>query len=591
VIRTEDSRLNRACSAFPDSALLVAGKWPFTGSELRLSDSSRLDSENAEQALNIADHLASMAKNNPNQIALHHPRRSRWLRRLSYESWTYEELQRQTEILARGLTELGIHKGQRTVLMVPPSPEFFSLTFALLRIGAVPVFIDPGMGLRNLRDCLKDAAPDAFIGIPKAHAARLILGWQRGQWQHKIVAGRFFPMAKSLTLIRTLGQKRTENIHATTHASDVAAILFTSGSTGLPKGAVYTQKTFQAQIDCLKNIYGIQPGEVDLCTFPLFALFAPALGMTSVIPEMDFTRPASVNPRSICPVIARFGVTNLFGSPALLKRLLQSDHMVMVSLKRVLSAGAPVPHAVLREFSTRLSPEAQIFTPYGATEALPVCSIGSHEILRETSKETMLGKGVCVGQPVAGISASIIPISDEAMPKWSLSNELPAGAIGEIAVCGPQVTETYFNRDQATQVAKMSDDQGRVWHRMGDLGYKDQAGKIWFCGRKSHRVETSHGLYFTIQCEAVFNTHQAVARTALVRVGDKPVLCVELNKTLPRVKQKKLRRELREIAESFEHTNAIEVFLFHKSFPVDIRHNAKIFREKLQIWAAQCLHA
>jgi acyl-coenzyme A synthetase/AMP-(fatty) acid ligase len=443
------------------------------------------------------------------------------------------------------------------------------------------------MGVKNIGECLRDAAPTAFIGIPKAHAARILLGWQRGQWRKLVSVGGYAPGTISLKKIR--GNNSCAFDREPTVDSDIAAILFTSGSTGLPKGAVYTQGTFQAQIETLKNVYGIKPGEVDLCTFPLFALFAPALGMTAIIPEMDFTRPASVNPDAIYPVIEKFKVNNLFGSPALLKKLLNVNPGKLLSLHRVISAGAPVPYTVLRDFSTRLTDDAEIFTPYGATEALPVCSIGSHEILRETANKTRVGGGICVGKPVPGVSVAIMPISDEAVPTWNSSSALPVGEIGEIAASGPQVTKSYIYRDLATKMAKMVSLDGEIWHRMGDLGYKDEQGRIWFCGRKSHRVITAGGTYFTIPCEGVFNTHQDVARTALVAVSGRPVLCVEPARHLSGQEKVQLRAELRAIAGRFEHTKNIQEFLFHPSFPVDIRHNAKIFREKLQVWASQCL--
>ena len=537
--------------------------------------------------LNIADHLTDMAQRHPDQIALHHPVRRGLGRQLSYQSWTYAELASQTETIAQGLLARGFHKGDRTVLMVPPSPEFFALTFALLKIGVVPVFIDPGMGVKNIGDCLRDADPSAFIGTPKAHAARMIFGWQKGRFLKRISVGGFVPGTVNLRDIRKIDKQGPLN--KSTSSADVAAILFTSGSTGLPKGAVYTHATFQAQIDTLKNVYGIKPGEIDLCTFPLFALFAPALGMTAIIPEMNFTKPAKVNPDSIYPVIHKFNVTNLFGSPALLKKLLTAPPGKLPSLRRVISAGAPVPYTVLEDFSTRLVPNAQIYTPYGATEALPVCSIGSQEIIRDTSHKTRMGAGICVGLPVPGVSVRIIPITDEPIRAWDSISETQTQEIGEITVSGPQVTESYIHRDDATTLAKIKDSHGNIWHRMGDLGYKDDLGRVWFCGRKSHRVVTSGGTYFTIPCEAVFNTHQKVARTALVGVGNRPVLCVEPIRTLSRRESERLKADLLNIARTFDHTKDIQEFLFHPSFPVDIRHNAKIFREKLQEWARQCL--
>jgi acyl-CoA synthetase (AMP-forming)/AMP-acid ligase II len=191
---------------------------------------------------------------------------------------------------------------------------------------------------------------------------------------------------------------------------------------------------------------------------------------------------------------------------------------------------------------------------------------------------------------VGDLQLAVIGISDEAIPAWSEDLRVPDGTIGEIAVKGPIVTQAYFNRPEATALAKIPDPAGGFWHRMGDLGHRDAQGRIWFCGRKSHRVRTREGTLFTIQVEAVFNTHPAVRRPALVGVGRPgeqiPVLCVELNADARDTDRQKLAEELRAIGRSFDHTRGIRPILFHPSFPVDIRHNAKIFREKLAVWAA-----
>ena len=384
---------------------------------------------------------------------------------------------------------------------------------------------------------------------------------------------------------------------AQTRADETAAILFTSGSTGVPKGAVYSHGNFSAQVELLRRVYDIRPGEIDLPTFPLFALFAPALGMTSVVPEMDFTRPADVDPVKIIAAIEKFQVTTMFGSPALINRVGrygEAKGLKLPSLKRAISAGAPVPAPVLERFAGMLQGDAQVFTPYGATEALPVCSIGSDEILGETRYATDRGRGVCVGRPVPGIQLEIIRISDEPIAQWSDDLKIADGEIGEIVVKGPQVTGSYFNRADSNALSKIADPaHDGFYHRMGDLGYRDAQGRIWFCGRKAHRVVTAAETLFTIPCEAVFNTHSEVFRTALVGVGEpgrqRPVLCVELEKGVDTAAVERIYRELLAIGAECELTRNIKRVLFHPAFPVDIRHNAKIFREQLAAWAAEQL--
>jgi acyl-CoA synthetase (AMP-forming)/AMP-acid ligase II len=535
---------------------------------------------------NIAQPLTELARRQPDTAAIVFPQEQRTL--------TFAELDAASDRLAAGFARLGIVRGMRTALLAPPSPELFAVTFALFKAGAVPVFIDPGIGARNMKGCLADAAPTAFIGIPKAHLARRLFGWGKESLRILVTVGgsRLWGGIPLADVLRPVARNPQFSAAATT-SDETAAILFTSGSTGPPKGVVYSHGTFTAQVAALQEIYAIRPGEVDLPTFPLFALFAPALGMTAIIPRMDFTRPGSVNPERIIGPATAHGATSMFGSPALLNRVGRygAEHGVLLPrLKRVISAGAPVPAAVLERFRSLLPEDGEIFTPYGATEALPVCSIGSREILGETGPRTAEGHGICVGRPVPGLALAIIPITDEPIAAWTNDLPLPRWQVGEIVVAGPQVTTSYFNRPEATRLAKIPGEDGTVWHRMGDVGYLDKQGRVWFCGRKAHRVRTASETLFTIPVEGVFNDHPDVFRTALVGVGmpgqQQPVLCVELEPGSRRRDREQLRAELLVLGEQYPHTRPVQTILFHPAFPVDIRHNAKIFREKLAVWAA-----
>jgi acyl-CoA synthetase (AMP-forming)/AMP-acid ligase II len=332
---------------------------------------------------------------------------------------------------------------------------------------------------------------------------------------------------------------------------------------------------------------------VDLPTFPPFALFDPALGVSSIIPDMDPTRPAKADPRKLLDAVERFGVDQLFGSPALM-RVLATHGAPLPGLRRVTSAGAPVPADVVARMRELLPEDAQFWTPYGATECLPVAVIEGRE-LQSTREATEQGAGTCVGRPVPPNLVRLIAISDEAIADWSDVVELGAEAIGEITVAGPTATDEYFNRPQATALAKiretLPDGSVRIVHRMGDLGRIDAQGRLWFCGRKSHRVRTPEGGLYTEQVEPVFNTHPDVARTALVGVGEpgrqRPVLCVEMRAGLPKSEHARVIAELRRHALGYVHTGRIETFLVHPRFPVDIRHNAKITREHLATWATR----
>lgn len=500
------------------------------------------------------------------------------------ETTTFAELAADVEGLTGGLRRAGIAPGDRVALLVPPSRDLYASTFALFRLGAVPVFIDPGIGFRNMGRCLAEAEPVAFIGSPKAHLARLF-----GRWAPKskisVVADGHIPGVWNTRELRGLGGRAPVELPEP-RPDSTAAILFTSGSTGAPKGAVYTHAMFSAQVDALRGLFDIKEGEVSVPTFPLFGLFDAALGQTCVIPDMDFTRPGFVEPDIIISCVNKYGAHQLFGSPALLDRVGRHGAergTSLPSLRRVLSAGAPVGPKVLERFSRMLAPGVQIFTPYGATEALPVAVIGSAEILTETAAKTAEGRGVCVGRPVPGVSVEIVRITDEPIAAWSDSLRARTGEIGEIVVKGPVVSASYDRRPAETAAAKI-DDGGEVRHRMGDLGYLDETGRLWFCGRKSHRVNTRDGELYTIPVEGVFNAHPQVKRTALVGVAGSAVLCVEREPD-DETSNEELARELLALGGTYPHTRNITTILFHPAFPVDIRHNAKIFREKLAVWA------
>jgi len=540
---------------------------------------------------NIASHLPTIAKLQPNALAVAEQKNG--------HQYTYRQLDDASDLIAKGLQAAGIGKGVRTVLMVTPGLDFFALVFALYKVGAVMVAIDPGIDTKQLGKCLTEAEPEAFIGIKKAHIARRILGWARKTIKSNIIVDPgFMPKTfygrniKSLKQLKQSGADYAGPASIDTQADDTAAILFTSGSTGTPKGVIYSHANFNAQVATLKNLYNIQPGEIDLSTFPLFALFGPAMGMASIVPDMDFTRPGNVDPEKIFSAIEKYNVTTMFGSPALLNRVGrygEQQHKKLPNMNRVLSAGAPVPARVMQRVADMLSNGAQVFTPYGATESLPVSSIGSDEVLGSTCQQTEKGMGVCVGLPVENIDLKIIKITNDLISDWQDDLVLDTNVIGEIAVKGPQVTRAYYARQRATEMAKISDADGSFYHRMGDTGYLDEQGRLWFCGRLTHRVITDKETLFTIPCEGIFNTHAKVFRTALVGVDNNgqtmSVICVELEQEFKNENQEIITTELLKIGAQFEQTKNIQHVLFHPAFPVDIRHNAKIGREKLAVWA------
>lgn len=549
-----------------------------------------LDHPTDNHVVNVSSYLKKMAEIQPYKRAVVSPIGRNRNNRTSYTHLTFRQLDQESDCLAHGLEKIGVARGTRTILMVKPSQEFFILIFALFKTGAVPVVVDPGMGVRRMVGCFKEGRPQAFIGIPPAHVLRTFYPKFFKTVKTWITVGRRWFWG-GLTLNQVRQAPWEPYSVAKTQFGDIAAILFTTGSTGPAKGAVYTHGNFDAQLRHIKSHLGLTTDEIDLSTFPLFALFWPALGITSVIPEMDPTKPALANPGKIIEVIQNQGVTSMFASPALLNRVGRygkANGIKLPSLKRVISAGAPVSPSIIEEFSAMLSKDAEIHTPYGATEAVPVISITSNEILTETKRLSEKGRGICIGRPINDLDVRIIKTSDEPITKWSDKFIVADGEIGEITVKGDLVTRCYFENPKADALAKIKDGD-EIWHRMGDLGWMDQKGRVWFCGRKSHRVTTTDESLFTIQCEAIFNNHPKVFRSALVGIGPRhrqtPVICIELEEKVDVKNKKGLKEELLGLAKQHKLTKNIKTILFHRSFPVDIRHNSKIFREKLAVWA------
>ncbi len=559
---------------------------------MTVSDASESHSENPNHQ-NVAQLLHRTAERQANGMAIAEPAgRDRHGKR-EYRQVTFRELDEDSSLIADGLLAMGAEPGMRMALMVRPGIDFISLVFAMFKAGIVVVLIDPGMGRRGMIRCLAESQPQGFVAISVAQALRCLLRHRFPAAKLNVTVGRrWFWRGPTLQQLRRRTASGREM--ATAGADDQAAIIFTTGSTGPPKGVLYRHGNFTHQARQIQQRYGIAEGEVDLPGFPLFALFNCAMGVSTVIPDMDPTRPAQVDPEKIIEAVDDWSVTQAFGSPALwnvVGQYCEKQQRRLPSLRRVLSAGAPVPPHVLRRMKDAIADEGDVFTPYGATEALPVASIAASEVLAETAAQTRLGRGTCVGKRFSEIQWKVIEISDDPISQIEDVVELPTGEIGELIVRGPVVTTEYVTRTEANAQHKIRDANG-FWHRMGDVGYLDPADRFWFCGRKAHRVRTGDGTMFTIMCEAVFNEHPAVYRSALVGVGQpgdqQPVLIVETwpdQRVDTAVAKEKLVSELREIAEQHKHTRAIEQFLLHPALPVDIRHNAKIFREQLADWA------
>jgi acyl-CoA synthetase (AMP-forming)/AMP-acid ligase II len=343
----------------------------------------------------------------------------------------------------------------------------------------------------------------------------------------------------------------------------------------------------------IADVYGAGADMFDMPAFPLFSLFSVAMGMTCVIPDINPSLPAHVDPQLIIDTINKYKVSFSFASPALWLRVFeycQKHSLKLESLRKVLMAGAPVS-PYLHKLLKQCAPNAEAMVPYGATEALPAATFSGCNLTEGLIDRIKRGEGYCVGKPLPGIKIRIMKPIDGSVPVWTDSLSVQNGQTGEIVIEGDIVTPQYYNLPVHTENAKINHN-GSLMHRMGDMGYFDDTGNLWFKGRKAHRVFSDNKIFYPVCCEAVFNEHPKVFRSALVGISSHgkqlPLIVIEpIEGVLPLNPEDMLqfKQELKDIAAIYEHTQDIEQFLFYKPFPVDIRHNAKIFREKLKVWA------
>lgn len=554
--------------------------------------------------LNVASRLVEIAERMPESVAIAEPRlRCFGTGSCDYRTVTFRGLNVESDRIARALVDSGVTPGMRLVLMVRQGIDFVAAFYALLKAGVVVVLIDPGMGMRRMVDCLEEAEPDGFVAISLVQAMRCCFPRRFPKARYNLTVGkRWFWGGLSLRRLRSdTRYADPEPVLAATRPDDPAAIIFTSGSTGPPKGVLYTHRVFDTQAAEVGRGFGIDPGGIDLAGFPFFGLFNAAMGTTAVIPEMDPTRPANVDPRKFLAAANEWKVTQSFGSPALWNRVCSycERHGTRIpTLRRCILAGAPISPKLLARVAWIIAADGEVYTPYGATESLPVALIGAREVLGETAEKTREGNGICVGTRFASIDWKVIRITDEPIATIDGIHEVPVGEIGELIVRGPQVTQCYVTGEaDANRKSKIYDAEHDVfWHRMGDVGHLDEKERFWFCGRKGHRVETEHGTLFSIPCEAIFNRHEQVYRCALAgasRDGTlfrEPWMFVEpLPEHFPHGAEarEKLLAELEGLAKSSPLTENIKRIAILEKFPVDVRHNAKINRERLSEIATQ----
>lgn len=543
-------------------------------------------------SFNVANFTREHAQNQPDVAALRFPSKGYTDAHPAWDSLTFAEFERLSDDYARGFAQHGVRRGDRALMLMKPQLHLWPLLFGLFKVGAAPVIVDPGMGFAALKQCIAEAACRVVIAETAVHIARTTL--LRAPFKATEVAITVGPKlwwgGPTLAQCRVSGDSPFPIEPMA--SDDVAAIPFTSGSTGVPKGVVYHHGMWDAEVRSIREMMGMKPGDVSVQCFAAFAILDLCWGQTAVLPKMNLAKPATCDPAAIVAAIQKNKANTAFASPIVWQRTgawCEEHGVTLHSLDKATTTGAPTPIWMLEQYRGLLREGVPFYTPYGATEAIPVSVIDSNELLDVCAPLAKAGAGTCVGRAAPGAEVRLIRITDEPIASWSDDLVIPDGEFGEIVARGEQISQRYYERDAATAEAKIPADEG-FFHRMGDMGYIDSDGRIWFCGRKSHRLETAAGMVPPVPVEGVFNQHPAVFRTALVGVGPRgrevPVLCVELRKGQA---LNPVDAALPPLAAGTRWEGLVQRFLVHPGFPTDARHNSKIRRDALKAWATtQC---
>ncbi len=508
---------------------------------------------------------------------------------------SFAELEDRVAALADGLRRVGVRPGHRVALLVPPGIDLTRAVYACWQAGAAIVVADAGLGWRRMADALRSADPDYLIGIPPAVAAAAAFKLPG----IRLVAGelprplrRLLGVGHSIDELATGGNRddtlieeiQLPHVDLAGAQSTEAAVLFTSGATGPPKGVVYRHHQLRAQLDQVRALCDITPTDRLVAAFAPFALYGPALGIGAVVPQMDVTKPGTLTAGGLADAAAAIRATLVFASPAALRNVVATageltaeQSSALARIRLVLSAGAPVSVALLRRVRDVL-PRAELHTPYGMTEALPLTDISLPEL-----EDAGSANGVCVGRPLPGVQIQISQFDSLGRAAGP-----PAPGIeitGEICVSAAHVKDRY-DRLWATERAS-SRDPG--WHRTGDVGHLDIAGRLWVEGRLVHVVTTADGPLTPVGVEQRIEAECPVTGAAVVGVGPRgtqQVVAVVVPNTPAAVglAAPELAADVR--AAAGVHLAAVLVI---EALPVDIRHAAKIDRQRLARWAERLL--
>lgn len=497
---------------------------------------------------------------------------------LSYQSINYKEFTTTTSRIASGYLKLGIKQGDRVILFVPMTVNLYLAMSALQRIGAIPVFLDSWTRHVHMGTAIQQVQPKAIISFEKAF---MMLANAPGVESIPIKITVGLTSQKYGTPLEELTTSPLSPIYPV-EQEDTALITFTTGSSGMPKGADRSHRFLAAQHYALNKCIPYKEDDIDLPIFPVFSLNNVASGISTVLPSIDIGTPNSTDSQILFNQIKNCKVNCATLSPSIfnnLAKFCRENNFEIPQLKRVVTGGAPVSRNNILDFKS-IAKNAEIVVLYGSTEVEPISQIRDREL-----DSDLMDEGVSVGHIVAGLTFKIIKINRNSIKidskkDWKML-ESEKDEVGELIVSGEHVCQKYYKNQEAFDRAKIVDTDGVIWHRTGDLVRLDGDGCFWIVGRVHNAINRNGRYLFPVQSELILKKLSFVSQAAYVGIpdstlGEKAVVVMQ-TKDNTIIQNKKTKQLEAKIKSAFSKNNLpVDLIIFVENIPMDPRHHSKV---------------